>query len=104
MYCSVGQRPSAHRGCHLGVLRDLTREDGVEPGQPFTPAAPRLPQWLQRGRQRQRQLDLGVFSAPPESGAQVVDLRLGLIETLLMITARRGVNRSRQRGVVIAVV
>ncbi len=91
----VGERPGPHRGRHLGVLRVEIGEGGVEPGQPFPEAAPRLPQRLQRGRQRQRQLDVGVFPAPPERGAQVVDLDVGLLETLLIITARRRVKQRR---------
>ena len=85
------------------MLRVEIGQGGVEPGQPFPEAAPREPQRLQRGRQRQRQLDVGVFPAPPERGAQVVDLDFGLLETLLIITACRRVEQRRQRRVVIAV-
>jgi hypothetical protein len=77
-------------------------QGGVEPGQPF-PEAPRLPQRLQRGRQRQGQLDVGVFPAPRERGAQVVDLGVGLRDALLIITACRRVEPGRQRRVVVAV-
>ena len=82
---------------------DLIGQGGVEPGPPFPETAPRLPQWLQRGRQRQRQLDVGVFAAPGESGAQVVDLGVGLLESLLIITACRRVEQRRDRRVVVAV-
>ncbi len=99
----IREGPSAHRGRHLGVLRVEVGQRGVEPGPPFPDAAPRLPQRLQRRRQRQRQLGIGVFPAPPKGGAQVVDLDVGLLETLLIITACRRVEQGRQRRVVVAV-
>ena len=40
---SVGERPRPHRGRHPGVVRVEVGEGGVEPGQPFPEAAPRLP-------------------------------------------------------------
>jgi hypothetical protein len=84
---------------HPAVLRVEIRQGGVEPGQPLPEAAPRLPQRLQRGRERQRQVDLGVFTAPPERRAQVVDLDLGLLDKLLSAGASQG----RERRVVITV-
>ena len=62
-----------------------------------------MPQRLQRRRQRQRQLDVGVFAAPTERGAQVVDLGFGLLHSLLIITVCRRVEHRGQRRVVIAV-
>ena len=98
----VGERSRAHRVRHLAPLRVIVGERGLEPGQPF-PEAALLPQWLQRGCQRQRQLGFGVFPAPSERGAQVVDLDVGMLHVPLIITARRRVEQGRQRRVVVAV-
>lgn len=43
------------------------------------------------------------FPAPTERGAQVVDLDLGLLEALLIITACRRVKQDRHRRVAITV-
>ena len=84
-------------------MRVEVGERSVEPGQPFPEAAPRLPQRLQRGRQRQRRLDIAVFEAPRERSAQIVDLKLGLVEKPLIIIACQRVEHGRQRRVVIPV-
>ena len=99
----LGERPGARRGRHVEVLRVEIAQRGVQPGQPFPDAAPRHPQRLQRRCQRQRELDVGVFAAPPESGAQVVDLDVGLLDALLIVTACRRVEQRRDRCVVVAV-
>jgi hypothetical protein len=69
------------------VLRVVLGEGGVEPGQPFPEVSQCQPHGLQRRRKRQRQLDVRVFAAPRERGAQVVDLDLGLLETPLIVAA-----------------
>ena len=99
------ERPRAHRRRHLGWVCIQVGEGSVEPGQPFPDAAPCEPQRLQRRRQRQRELDIGVFAAPRERGAQVVDLGVGLLETLVMAGAgaRRRVEQGGHRRVVVAV-
>jgi hypothetical protein len=48
----VGERPGAHLGRRLKVLRVEVTQGGVEPSQPFQDAASYQPQRLQRGRQR----------------------------------------------------
>ena len=99
----VGERPGAHRGRHLGVLRVEIGQRGVEPGPPFPDAAACLPERLQRRGQRQCQLDIGVFAAPREGGAQVVDLDIGLLEAVLIVIAGRRVEHGCHRRVVVAV-
>jgi hypothetical protein len=93
---AVGERPRPHRGRHPGVVSVVIRQGGVEPCPPFPEASPRMPQRQQRRRQRPGQFDVGVFAAPRERGANVVDLGFGLLEVLLIITARRGVEPGRQ--------
>ena len=45
-------RELMHRGRHPGMLRVEVGQSGVEPGQPFPEAAPRLPQRLQQRHSR----------------------------------------------------
>ena len=57
----------------------------------------------QRRRQCQRQFHIGVFPTPPERGTEVVDLDFGLLDALLIITARPRVEQGGHRRVVVAV-
>ena len=63
----------------------------------------REPQRLQRCCELQRTPDVAGFEAPHERGAQVIHLGFGLLETLLMVGARRRVEQGGNCVVVVAV-
>ena len=70
----VGERPRAHRGRHLGMLRVGV---GEEPSNQANPSRTR-PRASQSGcsddASVNARLDIGVFAAPRERRAQIVDL------------------------------
>lgn len=78
-------------------------EHGVKPVPSLADAAACHPQGQQRGRQRQGQVGVGIFTAPHKCGAQVVDLGLGIIEALCIVGVARVVEKRGQSRVVVAV-
>ncbi len=70
------------------LVRGRDRQCGIQPGQPFRDKPSRQPQRLQRRRQLQRKFDIGVFAAPSECGAKVVDFILCMFNSLLVTASR----------------
>ena len=77
----------------LGALSPASA--ALEPVQSFLHSSPRQPQWLQRRRQRQRQLGIRSFSAPGESGSQIVHFGFRPVDALLVAAVRRRVQQRR---------
>ena len=98
----VGQRPREYRGAPPRGASVSSVEHGVEPGQPFQDAAARKPQRLQRRRQLPAPARCRRFPGSSRMRLGGCPSRLGLLEPLLVVGARRRVQQRGHRRVVVA--
>jgi hypothetical protein len=95
-------RPSAVRERGDCSVLGIGGEGGLKPSRALAEVSSRVPKRLQRRRQRQRELDVGILMAPRQCCTEIADLGFGASEVSFVVSSCGGVDRCRCRGVVIA--